>query len=170
LLSGPQRARLLHADPHPGNFRLLADGRLGVLDFGAVDRLPGGLPECVGRLVRRVLDGDPQVLLTEMRAEGFIRESVKIDADRLLGYLAPFFEPLRQDTFEFSRGWLRSQATRIADPRSADASASLLINLPPEYLLIHRVWLGACGVLSQLGSRGRWRAELERWVPGLAPP
>ena len=31
-------------DPHPGNFRLLADGRLGVLDFGAVDRLPDGFP------------------------------------------------------------------------------------------------------------------------------
>src|ERR1700722_10829410 len=34
LFSGPARAGLLHADPHPGNFRLLADGRLGVLDFG----------------------------------------------------------------------------------------------------------------------------------------
>ncbi|MGD0934134.1 MAG: AarF/ABC1/UbiB kinase family protein, partial [Streptosporangiaceae bacterium] len=40
LFSGPARVRLLHADPHPGNFRLLADGRLGVLDFGAVARLP----------------------------------------------------------------------------------------------------------------------------------
>src|SRR6185295_18992302 len=33
LFSGPSRAGLLHADPHPGNFRLLDDGRLGVLDF-----------------------------------------------------------------------------------------------------------------------------------------
>ena len=48
LLSGPARAGLLHADPHPGNFRLLDDGRLGVLDFGAVDRLPGGLPRFFG--------------------------------------------------------------------------------------------------------------------------
>ena len=29
LFSGPARVRLLHADPHPGNFRLLAGGRLG---------------------------------------------------------------------------------------------------------------------------------------------
>src|SRR3712207_5200918 len=50
--SGPQRARLLHADPHPGNFRLLDDGRLGVIDFGATARLPDGLPEPIGRLVR----------------------------------------------------------------------------------------------------------------------
>jgi len=41
----PERAGLLHADPHPGNFRLLADGRIGVLDFGACNRLPNGFPE-----------------------------------------------------------------------------------------------------------------------------
>src|SRR5262249_59113341 len=52
LFSGPARAGLLHADPHPGNFRLLDDGRLGVLDFGAVGRLPDRLPPFFGRLLR----------------------------------------------------------------------------------------------------------------------
>ena len=42
------RTGMLHADPHPGNFRILPNddgspGRLGILDFGAVARLgPGG--------------------------------------------------------------------------------------------------------------------------------
>ncbi len=58
LFSGPARAGLLHADPHPGNFRLLDDGRLGVLDFGAVDRLPDGLPPFFGRLLR-IMHSDP---------------------------------------------------------------------------------------------------------------
>ena len=35
LVSGPERVGLLHTDPHPGNVRVLADGRLGVLDFGS---------------------------------------------------------------------------------------------------------------------------------------
>src|ERR1700723_4216518 len=52
LFSGPARAGLLHGDPHPGNFRLLDDGRLGVLDFGAVDRLPDGFPTFIGKLLR----------------------------------------------------------------------------------------------------------------------
>lgn len=56
LWSGPARAGLLHADPHPGNFRLLSDGRLGVLDFGAVKQLPDGLPEVIGRLTRLALE------------------------------------------------------------------------------------------------------------------
>ena len=43
LLAGP--GGLLHADPHPGNFMLGADGRLCVIDFGAVAQLPDGLPQ-----------------------------------------------------------------------------------------------------------------------------
>ena len=47
LFAGPARTGMLHADPHPGNFRILPNddgtpGRLGVLDFGAVARLEGG--------------------------------------------------------------------------------------------------------------------------------
>src|SRR5690606_6155733 len=57
-ISAPERAERLHAAPHPGNFRLLPDGRLGVMDFGAVARLPGGHPEPIGRLIRLALAGD----------------------------------------------------------------------------------------------------------------
>jgi ubiquinone biosynthesis protein len=34
---------VFHADPHPGNVLLLADGRLGLLDFGSVGRLDAAL-------------------------------------------------------------------------------------------------------------------------------
>src|SRR6202050_5842272 len=69
LFSGPARAGLLHADPHPGNFRLLPEGRLGVLDFGAVDRLPDGLPPFFGRLLR-IMHSDPdQIDITAVERE-----------------------------------------------------------------------------------------------------
>lgn len=32
--------RAVHADPHPGNFMILDDGRLGIIDFGCVKELP----------------------------------------------------------------------------------------------------------------------------------
>jgi len=64
LVSGPERAGLLHTDPHPGNFRITADGRLGVLDFGSTLRLPDGItdlrPADRGVAVRRRSGGtDP---------------------------------------------------------------------------------------------------------------
>ena len=84
LFSGPERVGLLHADPHPGNFRLLADGRLGVLDFGAVDRLPGGLPLIFGRLLWLMHnDGDIETVERELRANGFLRQGMTVDLDEL---------------------------------------------------------------------------------------
>ncbi|HYA51889.1 MAG TPA: AarF/UbiB family protein, partial [Streptosporangiaceae bacterium] len=167
LFSGPARAGLLHADPHPGNFRLLADGRLGVLDFGAVDRLPGGLPPFMGRLLRIVHEGtELGPAEQELREQGFIREGIEFDPEALRAFLAPLAEPSRVERFRFSREWLRGEATRVADPRAANVSRRL--NLPPSYVLIHRVSTAGMGVLCQLECEGPYRAEMIRWMPGYS--
>jgi hypothetical protein len=44
------------------------------------------------------------------------------------------------------------------------------LNLPPSYLLIHRVTIGTIGVLCQLGSTAPFRGEVEQWQPGFAEP
>lgn len=176
LFSGPARTGLLHADPHPGNFRLLPGGpageddwRLGVLDFGTVDRLPGGLPPTIGNSLRLTLDGQAEAVYEALRAEGFVKDSIDLDPEAVLDYLLPIIEPAEADEFAFSRGWMRSQAARIADPRSPAHQLGKRLNLPPSYLLIHRVTLSTIGVLCQLGATVRMRAELEEWLPGFLP-
>jgi predicted unusual protein kinase regulating ubiquinone biosynthesis (AarF/ABC1/UbiB family) len=168
--SAPARAGLLHADPHPGNFRILSDGRLGVVDFGAVARLPNGYPEPLGRLTRHAVDDDGPAVLALLRAEGFIRDTVDVDAHQVMNYLGPIVEPLRTPTFTFSREWMRTQATRLGDPRREEARVGRLFNLPPSYLLIHRVSIGSIGVLSQLGATAPFRTLAEKWQPGFASP
>ncbi|MFF8915290.1 ABC1 kinase family protein [Streptomyces sp. NPDC015032] len=187
LFSGPARTGLLHADPHPGNFRLLPpdDGtseagetdetggsgqwRLGVLDFGTVDRLPGGLPQTIGESLRLALTGDAEAVYELLREEGFVKDSIDLDPDAVLDYLLPIIEPARVEEFTFTRSWMRNQAARIADPRSPAHQLGKQLNLPPAYLLIHRVTLSTIGVLCQLGATARLRDELESWVPGFLP-
>jgi predicted unusual protein kinase regulating ubiquinone biosynthesis (AarF/ABC1/UbiB family) len=166
LFSGPARAGLLHADPHPGNFRLLADGRLGVLDFGAVDRLPDGLPPIFGRLLRVMHDPDPDVtkIERELRADNFLRPGIAVDLDALRVFLAPLAEPSAVETFKFSREWMRAEASRVTDASAANIARKF--NLPPSYVLIHRVSTAGIGVLCQLECEGPFRAEVIRWVPG----
>ncbi|GLH97117.1 ABC1 kinase family protein [Phytohabitans aurantiacus] len=167
--SAPERARLLHADPHPGNFRMLPDGRLGVIDFGAVARLPEGHPEPIGRLVRLALAGDADGVLDGLMAEGFVKEHDPIDAHALLDFLLPMLEPVAAEEFRFTRPWLRAEAARLASPKSPAYQLSRHLNLPPNYLLIHRVTLGSIGVLCQLEAKAPYRSILERWLPGFAP-
>ena len=167
LLRAPNVARMLHADPHPGNFRVTADGRLGVLDFGAVNRLPSGLPAPIGRLLTDGLAGEAEALEAGLRGEGFIRPGVEIDPEALLEYLAPLVEPILHEEFRFSRAWLRGAAATIQDPRKPQFLVGLKLNLPPEYLLIHRVWLGGIGVLSQIGGTVPLREMVCAYLPGV---
>src|ERR1017187_2577078 len=170
LFSGPARAGLLHADPHPGNFRLLDDGRLGVLDFGAVDRLPDGLPPFFGRLLRIMHDDDANVeaVEQELRAHGFLRPGIDVDLDALHAFLAPLAEPSKVECFKFSREWLREGATRVTDMRASNITRRF--NLPPSYVLIHRVSTAGIGVLCQLECEGEFRAEVLKWIPGYSDP
>jgi predicted unusual protein kinase regulating ubiquinone biosynthesis (AarF/ABC1/UbiB family) len=169
LFSGPARTGMLHADPHPGNYRVLPDGRLGVLDFGAVARLPDGqLPEAMGRLMRVALDSDPDQLVAGLRAEGFIKDRITVDPQMVLDYLAPFLEPARTERFRFTREWMRTQFERINDPRNPTFTVATRLNLPTSYMLIHRTWLGGIGLLSQLGAEAPFRAILEEFLPGFA--
>ncbi|KQY60760.1 ABC transporter ATP-binding protein [Aeromicrobium sp. Root495] len=170
LLSGPRRVGLLHADPHPGNFRIIGDGRLGVVDFGAVARLPEGFPPAIGPLLRRAIAGDAEGVSAGLREEGFLRPGVSLQPEVLNAFIAPFFEPATVDEFSFSRGWLRAQVQRVSAPGIEGMGTSLKINLPPEYLLIHRVWLGAIGVLSQLGATAPFRSILDENLPGFSDP
>ncbi len=166
LFSGPARAGLLHADPHPGNFRLLDDGRLGVLDFGAVDHLPGGLPPFLGRLLRIMHEDEPDIAAVEneLRANGFLKEGIRVDLDALRAFLAPLAEPSKVECFRFSREWMRGEATRVTDMSASNISRKF--NVPPSYVLIHRVSTAGIGVLCQLECEGRFRAEVLRWIPG----
>jgi len=168
LFSSPARAGLLHADPHPGNFRLLDDGRLGVLDFGAVDRLPDGFPPFFGKLLWLMhTDGDITVVEAELRQHGFLRPDVSVDLQALRSFLAPLADPSKHDSFTFSREWMRGEAIRVTDLRGANVGRQL--NLPPSYILIHRVSTAGIGVLCQLESEGEFRAEVLRWIPGYGP-
>ena len=169
LFSGPARAGLLHADPHPGNFRLLDDGRLGVLDFGAVDRLPDGFPPFIGKLLRIMHDdeGDIDEVEHELRVQGFLKEGIEVDLDALRAFLAPLAEPSKVETFKFTREWMRDEAARVTDLRPSNISRRF--NVPPSYVLIHRVSTAGIGVLCQLECEGPFRAEVIKWMPGYYP-
>src|ERR1700733_11718478 len=167
LLSGPARVRLLHADPHPGNFCLLAAERFGVLDFGAVDRLPDGFPPIFGRVLRLMHeDGELAKLEDEFRSHGYLRDGVGIDLTAPRALLAPLAEPSKAESFRFSREWLRTETMQTSALRSSSVLRRL--NLPSSYVLIHRASATGLGVLCQLECEAPFRAEVLRWIPGYA--
>ena len=80
----------------------------------------------------------------------------------------PLVEPSARESFKFTREWLRGQAARMTDVSTCNITRKF--NLPPSYVLIHRVSTAGIGVLCQLECEGEFRAEVVRWVPGYFDP
>jgi predicted unusual protein kinase regulating ubiquinone biosynthesis (AarF/ABC1/UbiB family) len=168
IFAGPARSGLLHADPHPGNYRILPSGQLGVVDFGAVAHLPDGVPAELGHMMRLAVDHEYDELEAELRRMGFLRPNVRLSVEAIGRFIGPFLDPARAEEFTFSREWMREQATRVSAPNADGMGMSLRINLPREYVLLHRVWVGGVGVLSQLGTTAKFRQILEESMPGFS--
>ena len=168
FLQSPMRTGLLHTDPHPGNFRLTDDGRLGVLDFGSTMELPDGLPATFGSLISALTSEDADQAERSLREQGLLRRGTRRDVVKLMDYLAPFTEPARHEEFAFSREWLHQVFARAHDPRNPDFIVAMKLSLPAEQLFTHRVWLGIVGVLSGLQARVPVAPELRAHLPGFA--
>ena len=140
LLSSPQRAGAAARRSAPRELPHDGGRPHGGPGLRAVAHLPDGMPPAVGRLMRIALSGDAQTVLEGLTAERFVRPHITLDADRAR-YLTPFIEPVEQPQFHYSREWLRGLFTRVKDPKGADFTVGLKLNLPVSHALIHRVWM-----------------------------
>ncbi|GAA0266138.1 AarF/ABC1/UbiB kinase family protein [Actinomadura nitritigenes] len=170
LLSGPSRCEMIHIDPHPGNFRLLDDGRLGVMDFGGAARVPDELQWSIGRLLRIGTLGDPDEIVDALWEEGFLAPDAEVDPEEVAALVTPHAAPFAVGRFRYTREWMREQTSRglglAADMRPGALARQF--RLPPQYLAVSRALAGGGGVLCQLEAEGDYRAEAERWLPGFA--
>ncbi|MCD2192448.1 AarF/ABC1/UbiB kinase family protein [Actinomycetospora endophytica] len=168
LFSSPARVGLLHADPHPGNVLVLRDGRVGLVDFGAVAELPDGVPAVLGRLMRMLADDDPGVT-TAAREAGFLTgETGDEDIAAWVGGLA---DPLKGETFHFTEAWMRRQGHRIVSPfGAAHRGTGRSLDLPAHWMSLLRVTGGWMSVLSRLDVTVPARGCAEEWVAGFADP
>ncbi|MCS3778805.1 ABC1 kinase family protein [Tsukamurella ocularis] len=163
-LSSPSRTGLLHGDPHPGNFMIADDGRLIALDFGAVAEFPDGIPPAVGAILRLARDERFDELTGLLRDEGFIPRDYQISPDEIEQYLAPYVDPLRSESFHFTRKWLARASSSALDPRGEQFRTGRMLSLPPQYLMIFRVLLGVVGICSQMEAEAPYRALMEQWT------
>jgi predicted unusual protein kinase regulating ubiquinone biosynthesis (AarF/ABC1/UbiB family) len=140
------------------------DGRLIALDFGAVAELPEGIPPNLGHILRLARDDEYDRLAELLRIEGFIPDGYSISPVEIREYLAPYAEPLRSESFHFTRKWLLRTSSTALDPRGPHFQTGRMLSLPPQYLMIFRVLLGTVGICSQMETTVPYREIMDRWT------
>lgn len=158
------RGGILYSDVHPGNFLLLPDGRLGVVDFGAVGGYPPDFRATVADIAEALLNGTPADLEDALRAHGFVHPGTAFDAEELLRIATPFIQVVLRDDFHMSTDWLRDQVTDIAAISLSNVFRQM--TLPPALIPLARKAGTTVGTLSLLGTDGI-RGELLSWYPEI---
>ncbi|SUB10494.1 Aminoglycoside acetyltransferase regulator [Nocardia brasiliensis] len=167
VTSGWGRHGLLYADPHPGNFRVLPDGRLGVVDFGACCAWPPeGFEELTIDYFKAFANGGPMELEAATRRHGFVAAGRNFDSEALFKAVSPCSEPLKHSTYRMTTPWLRKQVLRTTNPRLTNVVREM--TMPAYFTPFARSMLTLVGVLSQLETEGPFRDEILRWLPMLA--
>ncbi|WP_433681578.1 ABC1 kinase family protein [Nocardia sp. CA-119907] len=160
------RSGLLYGDPHPGNFRVLPDGRLGVVDFGACAPWPTeGFEEWAFDYCDALFNGGPTDLEAAARRHGFCEPGRTLDAEDLFNIVVPCIEPFQHPTYRFTTRWLRKQVLRVTNPRLSNALRQA--TMPAHYTPFARSMLTLVGAIGQLETEGPFRDEVGRWHPTL---
>lgn len=101
------KLKAVHADPHPGNFLITHDNKLGVLDFGCVKELPEDFYQPFFALTKPEVLNDKSTAIQAFRKLEMILDT---DDDRQIEFyfkwykamIALFAEPFMSDEFDFS--------------------------------------------------------------------
>lgn len=170
-LCSPSRVGWLHSDPHPGNFQIRPDNRLGVIDFGACAETPHGIPAAAGKLARCALTADYEGLESVLRAEGFVKPGAPLDLAPIRRRIEPIVARIDGGAnFHFSRAFLQEEVARSLEPENISLTNARALRAPvdqPEYAMFGRVLGGVVGICAQLDAEGPFLDLVEKWVPGF---
>ena len=90
---------VFHADPHPGNLFVEADGRLGLVDFGMIGVVDDEVRSYVVNAVKAILDRDPNLLLDSLADLGAVtpagsRQGLRKDLNHIMSHYPSLSEDL----------------------------------------------------------------------------
>ncbi|MCE0535928.1 AarF/ABC1/UbiB kinase family protein [Kineosporia rhizophila] len=168
-LGSLRRLGRFNADPHPGNYLFHPDGTVTFLDFGCVKTWDTAQVGWMVRAVQAAIDGDPDELLKQYTAQGFVPGEPP-EPKALLAWARESLAPvLAEQPFTYTPEF----AARIVDlefsPRGPHSAVVQRLALPGEYLALSRIDLGLTSVLAGLHAASDWRSIREEMDLGAAP-
>jgi hypothetical protein len=162
------RHRQFSGDPHPGNFMLLADGRVAFLDFGLFKRMAREPVELELACQRAVAEGDAQRLHDLLAGSGFLPEPEKVDPDGLLAFIedAIWWYTTADEEVELTPEIATAVMIESSDFRSAHFREMRHQTMLPEHLFGRRMEMLTLAVLSQLRAKANWHRIARVWLYG----
>jgi predicted unusual protein kinase regulating ubiquinone biosynthesis (AarF/ABC1/UbiB family) len=156
---------LIHSDPHPGNFIVMPEGTIGVLDFGAVKQLSPAWVDVNRRLFRFTMSGAAWDCIQLSLECGFTFDDPEAARDFVATVVDIVTRPLRSRDFDFKTAGISRD---VRNHFLKNATRLGTIRPPKESVQFYRAVGGMTQNLENLGAHGDFRRiyqELLELVP-----
>ena len=166
FLGSLYRTRRFSADPHPGNYLLLADGRVAFLDFGMAKQVSRAEVEAELAVMRSGIDRDAGRLHAALAAMGFFdptdemiaAEAVQEHFEAAAGWYAFDRE------FTVDREYVRQVMIDVSAPHSRFWELMRRQTIPPQTMFARRMEGLTLAVLGQLEATANWHRIAREWL------
>lgn len=153
------RLKMLHADPHPGNFLIQEDGTVGVIDFGCVKEVPEDFYQNYFAIVRGDIINDTEALDKALWELEFYKaddddEKRVFYRELLVQSIRLVTRPFRTERFDFGDPSFFEELHAYGEKmhkdktlRNSDAARG-----SAHGIYINRTYFGLYNILHQLGA------------------
>ena len=159
------RHRQFSGDPHPGNFMLMADGKVAFLDFGLFKRMEAKDVALELACQRATVEGDREELHRLLAQSGFLPEPERVDKEELFEYVG---DSIWWYTTDEDITLTPEIATEVmieaSDPRSSHFRHMRHQDMRPEHLFGRRMEMLTLAVLGQLRAHNNWHRIAREWM------
>lgn len=154
------RSGLVHADPHPGNFLVTPDGRLAVLDFGAVKHLTPAFRQLVQLALEALLhDARELDLMPLLAGGGFTWQGDVEGANEVANAVRHVLRrPMASDFYDYGASTVSEDLRELG---RRHVRTFMQIRPPAEAVMFFRALAGCAFNLRALKGRGNFRAIVE---------
>ena len=158
-------------DPHPGNYRLMDDGRVAFIDFGMTKRVALEDLEAEATAVRLGMDGDVEGLHRQLGAMGFFDPSdERVTPEAVFDHFHDVTRWYIEDReLTIDRALVSRVLIDFGDPRSRHWQLIRRETMPPQAMLARRMEALTLGVLGQLEATANWHRIAREWLFGDEP-
>ncbi len=169
-LGNHRHANLIHADPHPGNYRFHPDGTVGFLDFGCITVIPEHTRWHFVAMSRAAIDDRIDEFRHHMVQLGFLTEDSDITAEELYEWFAPMLHEVlaNKQPATYTPDTTARTLSGLLDIRDSDHLLARM-TVPKEQAFGSRVQLAIGHICAGLNATVYARASADD-MDGIAEP
>jgi predicted unusual protein kinase regulating ubiquinone biosynthesis (AarF/ABC1/UbiB family) len=158
-------------DPHPGNFRLLGDGRVAFLDFGMTKRVARARIDAEMAVIRAALEHDANTVHAGLAELGFFEPAdPRFDRGLVLEHVRAINAWYADDKpLMLSPQYVSTLLAHAGDPRSKYWDLMRNETIPAESLLSSRMQVMTLATVGQLSATANWHRIMSEWLYGSLP-